>query len=283
MKRFTYKILEDQEVLVYEEQYNAQGQVLYYKDYQANPPAEKKICYNESGLLVEEIDISDNVELNRLEQIYNDNGENIERNFFFGEHLYEKITTEFSEMGFTKTTYQDGEEIQKLIQENDDKNYANKFYQNGELLESQFAKYNSETNCSEIKFYDGKNKHVLTRKETYNNLNLLVRVEELNENNNLLSEHQYEIEKGLITKEIYRDFRSGENEYHITMEYDNKENLIKKDIRTPSGHLVEFYICEYDGQNRMIDEKGMANGSFNAIYGTYANGEEYHFIHRYEE
>ncbi|WP_271766908.1 hypothetical protein [Aquimarina algiphila] len=282
MKKLTYKVIEDEQTLVYEELYNSKNEVIYYKDYQANPHAEKKITFNDLGLLVEEIDLSDGNELNRLELIYDKNGRNTERNFFFGTDLYEKVITEYSESGHVKTTYQDGEEVNRLVTETKGKNYVSKFYQNEKLIESQFSEYDTVNKCNEIKIYDGDNNLIAIRKETYNHADEVVNIEDVNENGNLLSEHTYEIEKGLTLKEVHRDFRAGESEYNISREYDFNKNLIKMEVRAANNHLIEFYLSTYDDKNRLAEEKGVSNGSFNAIYGSYTNGEEYHFIHKYE-
>ena len=50
---------------------------------------------------------------------------------------------------------------------------------------------------------------------------------------------------------------------------------------TLSDKLLEYQKNEYDEHDRLIRESGYAVGSFDAIYGTYVNNEQYLFEHEY--
>ncbi len=53
MKRKTYKIIDEEQILIYEENYDSNGKVIYYKDYQSYPILEKYTTYYNYILLIQ--------------------------------------------------------------------------------------------------------------------------------------------------------------------------------------------------------------------------------------
>ena len=281
MKKQTYTVNQETETLIYEESYNDNNNLIHYIDHQARPISEKKFEYDDKNQLIKEVEISDGVELQGLEMIYNDKGAVVEQNLFFSGDLYESIKTIASENGFVKTTYQDGEEVYRVENSTEGKNYTNKHYNYEDLVNVEVSTFDKETLTSEKIIYDAEENVLVRRVEVYNEEGNLTVFKEFNANNQLINKQELERENNKLVKEIKSDFVRGEVDNEILFDYDENENLIKTETRTNSGQLVDFQVNVYDDKNRIIEESGVSNGKFNAIYGTYIDGNNYHFVHKY--
>ncbi len=281
MQRQTYSVVNERETLVYEETYDENNNLIHYIDHQARPVSEKKFEYDDKNQLTKEVEISDGVELQRLELNYNEKGEVIEQNLFFSGDLYESVKTVAADNGFVRTTYQDGDEVYRIENLGEGKNFTNKYFDYGNLSNIEVNTYDEDTHTNEKLINDADQNLLVRRVEVYNEEGELLLFKEFNANNQLISKHEFERENNKILKEIKSDFVRGEIDNEIHYDYDEKGNLIKTETRTNSGQLVDFQVSIYDEQNRVVEESGVSNGKFNAIYGTYIDGSNYHFVHRY--
>jgi len=281
MKRQTYTINQESEVLVYEETYDENNNLIHYIDYQAKPVSEKKFEYDDKNRLINEIEISDGIELQNLEIKYNDDGVVIEQNLYFSGDLYESVKNDITENGYIRTTFQDGEEVYRVENVADGKNYTSKYFDYGNLSNIEEFVYDEENLTSEKSIFDADGNLLVRRVEIKNEDGELILFKEFNAKNQLISKHEFDREGNKLIKEIKSDFVRGEIDNEIHYDYDEKGNLLKTETRTNSGQLVEFHVYTYDDNNRMIEENGVSNGQFNAIYGTYIDGNTYHFVHRY--
>ena len=281
MKRQTYTIGQESEALIYEETYDENKNLLHYIDHQARPISEKKYEYDDKNQLVNEIEISDGIELQNLEMKYNDKGEVIEQNLYFSGSLYESVKTDKTDSGSISTTYQDDEEVFRIENTAEEKNQTTKYYEYGNLSNVQELTFSDDKLSSEKMIYDAEENLLVRRVENYNESGEIIAFKEFNPENKLVNKREFTREENRVFKEIKSDFVRGEIENEVTYEYDEKGNLIKSETRTNSGQLVDFHVYAYDSENRMIEENGVSNGQFNAIYGTYINGNNYHFVHRY--
>jgi len=281
MKRQTYSIVNEKETLVYEETYDDNNNLIHYIDHQARPVSEKKFEYDEKNQITKESELSEGTELQRLELNYNDKGEVVEQNLFFSGDLYESVKTVATENGFVRTTYQDGDEVYRIENVTEGKNHTNKYFDYENLSNIEVSTYDEETLSYEKLITDAEENLLVRRVEVYNEEGELLLFKEFNANNQLVNKSEVERKNGKVLKEIKSDFVREELENEIHYDYDEKGNLIKTETRTNSGQLVDFQVKVYDEQNRVVEESGVSNGKFNAIYGTYIDGSNYHFVHRY--
>lgn len=281
MKRQTYNLDSERESLIYEESYDSNNNLIHYIDLQAKPISEKKFEYNNNNQLIKEIEISDGIELQRLEMLYDEKGEVIEQNLLFSGNLYESVKTEFKIDGFVRTTYQDEEEVYRVENTTENKNYINKYFDYGNLSNIQSNKFNEDNLLSENLIYDAENNLLIKRVEELDKEGKLTTYKEFNADNQLINRLEYERVDNKIVKEIKSNFVKDEIDNVVSYDYDENGNLIKTETRTNSGKLVEFHTYVYDDKNRMIEESGVSNGKFNAIYGTYIDSNQYKFGHKY--
>lgn len=281
MIRQTFTLNQEVEVLVYEETYDSNNNLIHYIDHQARPVSEKKFEYDEKNQLINEVEISDGVELQNLEMKYDDNGEIIEQNLYFSGSLYESVKTTRTDKGFVSTTFQDEEEVFRIENVLDGEKNITKYFEYGELTNIQEIIRSDDKLSSEKMIYGTGGNLMVHRVESYNENGELIAFKEFNSEKQLVNKQEFTRLDNKLLKEVKSDFVRGEIENEITYEYDEKDNLIKSETRTNSGQLVDFHVYAYDDDNRMIEENGVSNGQFNAIYGTYINGNNYRFIHKY--
>lgn len=281
MHKQTYTVGQERETLVYEETYDTDNNLIHYIDHQARPVSEKKIEYNDKNQIVNEIEISDGVELQNLEMKYNDKGEILEQNLYFSGSLYESVKTDRAESGFITTTYQDDEEVFRIEKTVNGKNYTTKYFDSGNLSNLEISKYDDETSTSENSIFDAEDNLLVRRIQIFDKDGSIEVFKEFNANSQLVNKREYVREENKVLKEVKSDFVRGEIDNEILFEYDDKGNLVKTETRTSSGKLIDFQVNVYDDNNRVIEESGVSNGKFNAIYGTYIDSNNYHFIHKY--
>lgn len=284
MKRTTYRIDDDNETLISEEEYNSAGDVIYIKDYQSKPVLEKHFSYGVSGKLESEVETCAGTELDREEITYDKKGVAIEQKHFIGGLLYERTLFIEKGNGFERINYQDGAETEKVIRvKSGTDDYEDCFYENGLFIEKQTYCFDQANHTATLFVYDADGNIVLTRTEQFDDKKRLIEVKEYNENSNLVKEVISTYEGDLLIEEIHRQFLETPYCHHLTFTYDNNKNLLKKEARSSAGNLLSFNYYEYDPNNRLISENGYTLGSFNAIYGTSTDHTEYCLRYKYEE
>lgn len=284
MKKYTYlKKDEENLTLVFEEYTDENGNVIYSKDYQADPISEKILRYNASGFLTEETEITEGVELSKTDFLYNEQDENIKRTLYIGGELYETLITSYHETGYESITIREGVEVERQVKTINGKDYANKFYENGKLVETHVCESDSFENRTKTMYYGSNGELLFTKMNTYDDSGMLLNFEEYNADNVLLKKSSYEIQDGLVLSEIYGDYVNGTFEYHTTYEYDEYRNVVKCEKRqSRQDRIIGFYFCKYDDKNRLIEESGLALSWNETLYASYFDEDEYHFIHVYE-
>lgn len=281
--RKTYRFYEEGErELVYEDLLNEQGQIVSYKDYQAHGQAEGFSAYDQEGRLICEKEVVDGVIGSMTEFSYDKKGNLLSRKLFVADELFEEILYENHDHGHSKRVYQFGEEIERYTETIEGDLIVKEFFEGSELIERHKNHYDPEIRTSKIEITDCGNKLLAVRVQQFDEGENLLRYEEKGERGNLLALSEYEYQNGHLIFENNEDYMKDQY-YQVSYDYDNYGNLTSKEIRTPSGKLMEYQKCQYDEQHRLILESGYSVGSFNAIYGTHVVGENYVFEHEYFE
>jgi len=283
MKKYTYLKDEEELTLIFEEHTDVNGNIIYSKDYQADPIAEKKLTYNTSGFLTEETEIAEEVELSRTEFRYDEQGRNTQRTLIIGGELYETLITTYNETGYDVITIREDVEVERLVKTVNGKDYTNRFYENGELVETQFCESDTFENRLKTTTYGSHNDLLGVKIETFDDSGMLLKSEEYNAENGLIKEFHAEIQNGLVLKEVFGEYTNGIFELENIYEYNENKNLVKSEMRKLPGELLGFHFYKYDDNNRLIEENGLSNGNYDTIYASYINGSEFHFVHIYEE
>jgi hypothetical protein len=281
MQRQTYSVEEDREYLVYEETYDDNNNLIHYIDHQARPVSEKKFEYDDKHQLIKESEISDGVELQGLEMTYDEKGKVVEQNLLFSGDLYESVKMLTTDNGYVNTTYLDGEEVHRIENIADGKNFVSKHFDYENLSNVEVYKYDEESSTAERLIYDAEENLLVRRVENFDDNGELAIFKEFNAENKLIRKQEFEREDKKLVKEVKSDFVRGEIDNEVHYDYDENGNVVKSETRTNSGKLVDFQVYGFDENNRLVEESGVSNGKFNAIYGTYIDGNKYHFIHKY--
>ena len=285
LKKLIFKVVEEVEDLVSEEFVDENKLVVKKRLFEGGSVHETITEYDSSRKITSETDLENGVELNRLEFDYDSQSRNTEERLYMSGELYQTKTTVYDASGYTKTTLIEDEESEKEVKLIEGRNYKIHYYENGELDQYQICEFDETGLNSVLKAYDDHDNLIAEDFETFNESGRLLASKELDGKGNLIREVLYELEGDLYVAETVKDFSTGgtNNVVNRQIEYDANGNQIKIDVKTPDGKLLGFQLFEYDENNRVILEKGLSLGSFNAIYGTSVNDNSFHFVFKYEE
>jgi hypothetical protein len=285
IKKLVFKILEEVESLISEEFVDNNNLVVKKRVFEGNSVHETLTVYNSNKKIISETDLDDGVELNRLEFDYDAQSRNTEERLFMSGELYQTKTAVYDESGYTKTTFIEEEETEKEVKVFEGKNYKIHYYENGELDQYQVCDFDESGLNTVLKAYDDHDNLIGEDFETFDASGHLVASKELDGNGNLIREVLYELEGDLYMAESAKDFSNGNINTAINKQitYDASGNQTKIEVKTPDDKLLGFQMFEYDEKNRVVLEKGLSLGSFNAIYGTSVNDNSFHFVFKYEE
>jgi antitoxin component YwqK of YwqJK toxin-antitoxin module len=288
IKKSVYKVLDEDQYLVTEEFINENKQVTKKRLFEGNSIHETLTTYNSDKKILSETDFEKGIELNRLTFKYDEKGRILEQKTFMSGELYQRISTVYAESGFTKTTFLDEEETEKEVKSFEGKNYRIHYYENGELDQYQLCEFDETGLNSVLKAFDSDNNLIAEDFESFNESGKVIGSKDLDGKGNLIREVQYKLDGDLYVEELVKDFSSGDTNYSNnvvirSIDYDEKGNQTKIEVKSPDGNLLGFQLMEYDDNDRVIVDKGLALGSFNAIYGTHKNDLSFHFVFRYEK
>jgi hypothetical protein len=285
IKKSVFKVLDDDQYLVTEEFIDVNKLVIKKRIFEGNSIHETQTVYNNDKKILSETDFENRTELNRLTFEYDEKGRLLEQKTFMSGELYQRISTVYSESGFTKTTFIDEEETEKEVKAYTGKNYRIDYFENGEHDQYQLCEFDETGLNSVLKAYDLDDNLIAEDYESINESGKVLSSKELDGKGNLIREVQYKLEGDLYVEEIVKDFSSRDaNDVIIrSIGYDEKGNQTKIEVKSPDGNLLGFQVMEYDEMDRIVVDKGLTLGSFNAIYGTNKNDLSFHFVYEYEE
>lgn len=284
MKLLAYRKREDENQLVYEEHYDDNKNVIYYKDYLAQPPLERKISYNERHLIIEEKEISEGEVLSIEKYYYDEKDRLIEKQMYIGNELYESGKTIYTEYGCTYILLQDGEQIQKNILVEDELKSELKIYEGKNLLHIEKRQLDEKNNINIIETFDTDDELVSKKLEYLNAEKIIIKEEYYNENEELTEILEYKYENGKLVEEKFT--YSGEgltgNEYCINWEFDEKGNIINMEVRDLSDKLKEFHMLTFDEKGRVVEESGLSLRHVRPTYNNNFSENHFHFFYEYK-
>ncbi len=286
MKILTYQLDEEDQTktLIFERILDENGNKIYHKDLNDHPTSECFSRYSPDGHLLEDIEKIDGVESHKELFTYDDEGRITKSQVFVAGELFQEELTTYAPDNEVLIKLQDGEEIFKREEIKNGAKTTYKFYNNGELTEVQQKTDDLIAAKHVTTIYDGEDQLIATQTDWYKPSNGdIYKTETLNPDGSLLYFLELEISNDLIAREIEKNYWNSNYAIEVLYTYDDRGNLTKRETTTLSGKLEEFYLAKYDDQDQCIEEKGMTNGNFNAIYGTHINQQKFHFIHEFKD
>jgi len=287
MKKISYQKINEDLKLTQRIDIDEKGRVVSIKDFKSKPPIENRYKYNDSDLIIEEIefDINNNSEISKQEINYNSKNEIIEDNFYINGELFENTVFEYQDSMIIKTTYQEDVAVQKQIKEvNSNGNFKSTFYEYDNLVQIQTYEKNTVNKSSKMVYYEPDNSLIVVIFEYFDGYNNLIKHVERDDKDDLLLETIYNYDHKLLLNESVKNYINGQNEYKILYEYDRNENWIKMETKTLNDILLSSHLREFDTNNRVIEERIIeANGSSNREIGLNSGMNAIHIVHKYNE
>lgn len=259
--------------------FNEHNKIELSIDYSAKPHIELRYAHNEKQQMIEEVELSDGVEINHMQYDYNDEGEICEQRWFIGGTVYEVMKLEPTETGFTRTTTQDGEVVEQMVSIGDKDKWRSEFHQNGTLIQvmeysRDHAGGSAEKIVEDIEF-GFKQRHEYTHDK-----DRLVKELVYGDKGDLAIQTIFEFDGDDLQKETHQDFRTGSN-YYLKTTRDTRGNIVKIEERTLTDVLLAVNTSKYDNRNRVIEEMGLRNDS-DGGWGTNSPINNYHHIFKYK-
>ncbi|MCX2745327.1 hypothetical protein OO013_15725 [Mangrovivirga sp. M17] len=281
--RKTYKILEEGEKeLVYEEITNKHGLLLSFKDYQSPDEFEAIHEYYSNKLIKSYREIINGIESSRTEYLYDQNQNLISRSLYVADELFEEVIYDYNQEGHTITTNRLGEKLEYYQESADGFEFTKEFFDDSNLYEKRIGKFDPKTNTEFVQTFDSNGDIYSNSLSVFDDNKNLLKFTLKNKNDNVLIDSEYKIKNDLVIFEDHKDYEIDEY-YTVENEYDENNNLISQEFKDPSGRLIEYHKKIYDENNRLKSENGYSQGHFNAIYGSYVNGQKYLFEHDYKQ
>lgn len=265
MIRKTYAIDDEDKILICEETYDTNNNLIHQKDYKNIPSSERKFEYNEVNQLMLEFEIIDGKIFSRIEYMYNKEGEVCDRKTFFNDLIFEHIIQEKSENGFIKTTIQDGVEVERLEKNISNRNWKNHFWINNQIVEIREYTYDEVSRIGTALYQDFENDVRSKIIEHFNHKGELIMIKEFKDEDQLVSETLFLYDKDLLITESTKDYTTGDV-FEYRYEYDLKKNRVKTECYNSKNKLITFHRISYDHKNRIISECGNSSEFFNFIY-----------------
>jgi len=283
MKKYTYRLDGEDEILVAEEHFNAQGQTILEREIEKRKTITDIHEFNSANLLIRTSNYENDLLLDVAEFDYNEQGEVIEQRLIIQEELYERIVTRFNATGFTRTTYQEGEEIEKVIHAGDKRTYKSHYYSYGELDQYQVATYNSRERELTVLYYSAQDELLTTLVESFDRQDRTIARTQTNADGQLISEEAFEYGGNLLVQSKTQDFWETHNSELVLFEHDGAGRIIHTEVRNLEGKLRDFHKLSYNEKGWCIEEVIVKGGDFDVVSGANSLPQNIHMVHRYED
>lgn len=282
MKKSTYLLDREDEILISEEIMDEHGNVLSSKTIDGRFTEVVLKEYNAQNLAVKISSYENDILLNTVAISYDESDAIVEQTLSIGDEVYERVSTQKNAEGFIRSTFEDGEKVEVLIHKEDDGGYKDEYYANGELFQYQINQKKTRENIESVKVFDQNDQLISVMIYQYDKQDRLLQHQEYSGGEHLLREEIYEFSASLLEKVTMRDFENEAQSYIQTNQYDQKKNLTKQETRTLTGNLIEFQTFVYDNRNKCTEEVLVTVGESDLFSGNSAAGAKMHLVHRYE-
>lgn len=282
MKKLTYKLENEEEILLSEEITDEQGNSISLTEFGKGTILLTTKAYNSNNALVRVSSLENDQLLNAIEYDYDDAGLLIERRHFIGDEVYEKVQTEYLPDGLIRITIQDGEEVEKCIEKGTGKNVRSEFYQQGELIEYHISEKDARENKISRMYYDSSDKLWEKEVDFYDRRERHIASQKLSENDKILRSIAYKYEGDSLIETKTIDYQNEFQSSIITCEYDRNNHLLKKETKELTGKLMEFQSFAYDNRGRCMEEVHVSQGGGDPFSGGGESMMRLHLVHKFE-
>ena len=235
--------------MVQVEEFDNQRQLIYEKLLSPEGRFETRYKYDENGNSILEENYSNGEKTDHSIFKYDEGGFIIMSHFFINDELYKSTEVNTTESGSITTTYIEGVEVLKIVNETKGDHSTSIEYEQGEIVK-KVTSYESKQVLKET-IHNGEGAILYYKNSYFDEEGRLLKNECLSLNLNIISEEIYTYKNKLLIHFSYRNF--DENLHHfLNHDYDNQGNMLKKEVRDEQNQLLEFELFEYDSNNRLI-------------------------------
>lgn len=277
MKRYTWRVVGEEEVLVSSFERNEQDKTETEILYKPGGIEEMTIkTFNDLGLQVAEQLFENDQMLEESVSTYDGQGRPLEESLLFEGEVYQKVVFSYEDNGNTKTVYVEEEETEKVVHRDVELGYSKEFYQHGELVQKLICKKSPDQRIHDIEVMDSENNVLEKERHEFDPKGKILKESSFNPEGDLLEENLHIYRNELLIKIETRGAFS-EKSADTIFEYNRHGNRTKTESRNLKGDLVAFNIMDYDDKGRELEQRAFSAAS------AYSAPSEAHFLYTYEE
>ncbi|MDW3646395.1 MAG: hypothetical protein R8P61_05020 [Bacteroidia bacterium] len=277
MKRYTWRVVGEEEVLVSSFERNEQDKTETEILYKPGGIEEMTIkTFNDLGLQVAEQLFENDQLLEESTSTYDGQGRPLEESLLFEGEVYQKVVFSYAANGNTKTVYVEEEETEKQVHQDFELGYSKEFFQHGELVQKLHCQKSPDQRIFDIEIQDVEGNVVEKERHEFDPKAKLLKESTFSPEGALLEENQYIYRNELLIK-IESRGASQQVLSETTFEYNRLGKQTKMETRNSSGDLLAFNVKDYDEKGREIEQRAFSAAN------SYSNTSEVHFVFTYED
>jgi hypothetical protein len=284
MKRYVYLMNGSEKKLIYMEEDDSHGNIIYSIDHQAKTPFERKSKYSELHIL-EEIEMENGEETSKTCYVYDDQKRIISQKRYLYNEMIEEVRTEYNG-NKTITTRTDGILVieRSISIENADGTRKTEFYEFGELFEIQIESFDATNRIYKTEVLNGENELVSTLVEKVDEKDRMLSYHKCDREGNPVDEQIYVIERDLLIRTTYKDHYENKGEIHHYT-YDEFENETDVVVENLPGSKIAFQKNIFDETGKLIESKGIRGSKYISTGPLFLHPSivDYHLTYEYED
>ena len=274
LKTSIYEVTDTDKIHLSDEWIDGNGNLVRTLNYTDGDITETRCSYNETGLLISERNYCEDQELDETRYGYDGNENVVLQEYFIAGELYERTFNNHSDGRLEIVMEQDGEEVQRSIRIEDGENHVSEFFENGTQIEKQVYTYNPENRSGEKLVYGEDKNMVLKELIVFDQNDNTIEFKQLNAEGFLLEYEKHIYDGKLLKQSVFKKYVGESAEEHkVSCTYNQRGDITREEVTTLEGNLLGFTQFQYDDEHRLIEEMEFYHSTYNAIYGTYANGK----------
>lgn len=283
MKQYVYLMTGSDKKLIYMNDEDEFGNIIYSIDHQLNPPIENKTNYK--GLLItEETELENGKEISKLIYEYDDQNRIIRQKRLMNHELIEEVRTEYIG-NKTITTRTDGILVieRSVHVENEDGTRRTEFSEFGELFEIQLETYDAANRIYTVVVYNGENELVSTIIQQVDEKDRIITDHKYDQQGKLVAETKYNRDGDLVTQYSFFDHYENKGEIQ-TIHFDEFENEIEIVVENNQGSKVAFHSNIFNDEGLLTESKGIRSPKHSSVAPQFLHPSitDYHLIFEYK-
>lgn len=283
MKQYVYSIKGSDKKLIYMDDEDEYGNIIYSIDHQVNPPLEKRSKYS-ANLLIEEVDFELGSEIGRMLFSYDTHNRIISQKRFINDTLIEEIRTDYANDRITTSRIENNLIVERSIHiENGNGSKTNEFYEFGVLFEIQNEFYDPEARIYKTEVLNGDRELVSIIIEKVDEKDRVLSNIKLDPDGNPTWASKFVMENDRVIMSTYTDYLENKGEVHSCF-FDDEGKQIEVLVENLKGSKIAYNTSSFNEHGDLTEEKGLTGSHYHPISPPFLHPstKDYHLVYEYQ-